>query len=258
MDIIELKNLNFKYKDKIIFENFNLNIEQGTWTSIIGSNGSGKSTLVKLLSGLIKTDNIWIDGMKISNNIYEIRKVMSIVFDDPNTNLICETVREELSFPLENIGINDDKRIDEIVKLFNITNILDNSINELNNSEKQLVALASALIIQPKILILDEAFVYLENIKLNIFDILKSLNITIINITHNIEETLAGDNIIILNNGKILINDKKEIVYTKEEMFKEANLNLPFIVDLSNKLKYYGLINKTYYNMEAMVNDLWN
>lgn len=260
MDIIRIKDLNFKYKDKEIFTNLNLTIEGCKWYSIIGSNGSGKSTLVKLLSGLIRSNNIFVDNMEVSaSNLYDIRKIMSIVFEDPNTNLICETVREELTFPLENIGIIDTKtEVEKMAKLFNITDILDNSIIELTNKEKQIVALSSALIIKPKILILDESFVYLESVKDSIFDILKQLNITVINITHDMEETLIGDNIIILNNGKILINDEIKQVYPKEELFKEANLSLPFIIDLSNKLKYYSLIDKTYYNMKDLVDDLWN
>lgn len=259
MDIIKINNLNFKYENKEIFKNLNLSIEECLWYTIIGNNGSGKSTLVKILSGLIKSRDIYIDGLEVnSQNLFDIRKKMSVVFENPNTNLICQTVREELSFPLENIGFNNvEKQVKKISKLFSIEELLDNKISDLSNSEKQIIAIAAALIIEPKVLILDEAFTYLTSEKTNIFNILKKEKITIINITHDVEETLFGDNIIIIKDGEILINEKKELVYEKESLFKSAHQQVPFIVDLSNKLKYYGLIDKIYYDMKEMIGDLW-
>lgn len=259
MDIITINNLNFKYENKEILKKINLTIKDKHWYTLIGNNGSGKSTLVKILAGLIKTQNVYIDGLEVnSQNLYEIRKKMSVVFENPNTNLICQTVKEELSFPLENIGFNNiEKQVKKIAKLFSIEDILDRKINDLTNPQKQIIAIACAIIIEPKILILDEAFTYLTIEKKGIFDILKKEKITIINITHNVEETLYGDNIIIIKDGEILINEAKELVYEKESLFKLAHQQVPFVVDLSVKLKYYGLIDKMYYDMVEMIGDLW-
>ncbi|MEG2028602.1 MAG: ATP-binding cassette domain-containing protein [Bacilli bacterium] len=261
MDIIKITDLDFKYNDKVIFDKLNLTIEEHKWYTLIGNNGSGKSTLVKLMLGLIPTNNIIIDNLLLSKNIFETRKKIGVVFEIPDNNLVCETVKEELAFSLENIG-TDVSKIDEQIKYItqkiNIKNLIGKTINELNNLEKQKVALASSLMTNPKILILDEAFTYLDNQeKDSMLSILKNLNITIINITHDIEESLYGDNIIILNDGKIIRNNKKELIYQEEKLLNSIGINLPFIVELSNKLHYYGMLDKTVFSIKEMVNIIW-
>ncbi|MEG1647858.1 MAG: ATP-binding cassette domain-containing protein, partial [Bacilli bacterium] len=115
MDIIKITDLDFKYNDKVIFDKLNLTIEEHKWYTLIGNNGSGKSTLVKLMLGLIPTNNIIIDNLLLSKNIFETRKKIGVVFEIPDNNLVCETVKEELAFSLENIG-TDVSKIDEQIK----------------------------------------------------------------------------------------------------------------------------------------------
>ena len=136
--------------------------------------------------------------------------------------------------------------------MFDFKNI-DRPINKLTLDEKQTVALMSALIINPKILVLDEAFTYIsKSCSKKILNILKKINITIISVTHDVEELLLSDNIIILKEGKIIINDKKEKVFESDLLD-----NYPFIIDLSNKLKYYELVDKISYSYKELVNEVW-
>ena len=132
----------------------------------------------------------------------------------------------------------------------------------LSGGEKQLVALASALVTDPKILILDESLSMLNGVeKNNILKLLKKLvkdkKMTIINVTHDMEETVYGDKIVVLDFGKILFNDNKEVIYKEEKKLKSVGLELPFMVDLSNKLRYYGLVDEDILSMSEMVNHLW-
>ena len=175
MSIIKISNLNFNYDNKILFNNLNLEIKENTWNSLIGNNGSGKTTLLKLILGLIESKGITIENIELTTeNTYEIRKKIGCVFEIPDNNLICETVKEELSFPLNNIGLNEQEvetRIDNIIKLFNFKK-KESDINSLNLDEKQTLSVMSALITNPKIIILDEAFTYMS----------KSQSIKILNI----------------------------------------------------------------------------
>lgn len=256
MYIIEINNLNFDYSGKLLFSNLDLKIEKNTFNCLIGNNGCGKTTLLKIMLGLIDSDNVTIDNIKLTKkNKFEIRKKIGCVFENPENNLICETVIEELSFPLNNLNLSKEEidiRIKNITKMFDFKNI-DRPINKLTLDEKQTVALMSALIINPKILVLDEAFTYIsKSCSKKILNILKKINITIISVTHDVEELLLSDNIIILKEGKIIINDKKEKVFESDLLD-----NYPFIIDLSNKLKYYELVDKISYSYKELVNEVW-
>lgn len=261
--MININDLSFKYKDKYIFKNLNLNIKDNSITTIIGLNGSGKTTLVKILTGLLKYDgSILIDDLEINEkNIYEIRKKIGIVFDNPKDQLIGNNIYDDLFLILKNIGYENviDERIDEVANLLGIKSILNINYDELNNNQLQLANVAAALVINPKVLILDEAFNYIDNdIKNLIFEILKKLKekMTIIIVTHNIEDTLISDEIVVLNNGIVLMGDKDK-VYNEEKKLNDLGFKLPFIVELSNRLIFYGLIDRKIYDMEEMVNILW-
>lgn len=256
MSIIKINNLNFNYDNKILFNNLNLEIKENTWNSLIGNNGSGKTTLLKLILGLIESKGITIDNIELNTeNKYEIRKKIGCVFEIPDNNLICETVKEELSFPLNNIGLNEQEvetRIDNITKLFNFKK-KESDINSLNLDEKQTLSVMSALITNPKIIILDEAFTYMSKSQsIKILNILKNLNITVISVTHDVEELLYSDNIIIIKDGKIIANEKKETIFEKQLLN-----DYPFIVDLSLKLKYYELVDNISYTYKDLVNEIW-
>lgn len=266
-NIIKIKNMSFNYKGNNIFKNFDLDIEKGKFIHIVGPNGSGKSTLVKILLGLIKAEgyiNVYRMNM-CRDNLMDIRRSVGVVFENVDNTFVSETVADDLAFPLENLQYTPktiENKINKITEYLKIEDLLEKNPHYLSGGEKQIVALASALITDPKILILDEALTMIDGVeKENILKVLKKLvsekKITVINVTHDMEDTVYGDKIIVLNNGKVIFNDNKEVVYKEEKKLKNIGLELPFMVDLSNKLSYYGLVDDTILSMNEMVNHLW-
>lgn len=265
--IIKIERLNFKYKDKQVFNNLTLNIEKGSFVSIIGPNGSGKSTLIKILTGLLKYDGyINVDGYNL-NEFYlkEIRRKIGVVFDNPDNHFVSETVIDDLAFSLENLQYDKEDistSIKQISKIFNIGNILDNEPRNLTNSQKQKVAIASSLIFNPKILILDEALHQLTpKDKKEVLRILKKYqkerNLTIIMITHNLENTLFSDRIITLVNGNIYLDGTVKEVYSNREKLSKLQLNLPFIIRLSYELQQENIVNEIYTDFDDLMEVLW-
>ena len=266
-NIIQIKDLNFTYQDKVIFKNLNLNIKKNSFVSIIGPNGSGKSTLIRILSGLNSYDGyITINGHYLNKeNIKIIRRTLGIVFDNPDNQFIGQTVIDDLAFNLENLSYSKEeinKEISYIAKLFKIEKILLSEPSNLNNSTKQKVAIASALIHKPKILMLDESLHQLDNKdKKIVFKALetykKEHDLTIILITHNQEDTILSDRIIVIDKQKNILDGKVEEVYTKEKILHNLGIEIPFIIKLSINLKLYDLIDEIYLDKDKLVNKLW-
>ncbi|NLL44391.1 MAG: ATP-binding cassette domain-containing protein [Mollicutes bacterium] len=266
-DLIIIKDLTFCYDKEYIFSRFNLNIKENSWVTLVGPNGSGKSTLIKILLGLYKFDGYISICQKILNteNLREIRSKIGVVFENPDNCFVAETVMDEIAFSLENLEIPKKeikKRIIEVANLLRITNILEKNPHALSGGQKQLVALASALALEPKILILDEALTKIDNQdKMRILEIIKQLHhekkMTIVNATHDIEEAVYGDDIIVIDKGKIVLKGPKELVLKEEKIFRELGLGLPFMASLSLKLQYYNLIDKMILDMDELVNVLW-
>lgn len=267
MNIISLKNVNLKYGDKQLFDNFNLDIKYGDFITIIGENGSGKSSLVKIILGLIDIDGeVVIDDIKMnSENKKDIISRIGFVFENPDNQFLTSTVREELAFPLENLNTKKEVIEDKISKIssfMKIDDLLDREPHTLSGGEKQLVSLATALITEPKILIIDEALSMVDSYDRDrIYKILKKINennkMTIINVTHDVDEVLYGKKIVLLSKGNIIDYASTKKILSDEKKFNDLKLDIPFIVDLSNKLKYYELVDEMYLNMKDLVNDLW-
>lgn len=269
MDIIKINNLNFRYGNKFIYENLNLFIEKGSFVTIAGPNGSGKTTLVKLLSGLLKSykDIEIFDKPLTKKNLNELRKEIGFVFDVPDNFFACETVEDELAFSLENMAIQPStikKKIGEISKLLKLGIYLKRNPMELSGGEKQKLALACALMLEPRILVLDEALMMIDlNEKEELLKILKDYNkrkrVTIIYLTHDLNEALYSDRLVVLNEGKIILDGKIPYVFEEEAVMRKIGLEVPFIVELTKKLKVYNILNeyKDYDNFERLVDDIW-
>lgn len=265
--IIKVKSMSFKYDNNYIFKDFDLDIKSESFVCIIGKNGSGKSTLAKILIGLYQAYGyITIDGYLLNNTyLKKIRRIFSVCFDNANDHFIGETVKDDLAFTLENLEYSKEEiesSISNIAKKFKLENILEKTPEELNNSEKEKVMIATSLIHNPKILLLDESIHKLTaNDKTLVFKILKEYQhqqkLTIILITHNLEDTLYSDRIILLDKGKIIIDDTKESIY-KDDKLEHLGFGLPFIVKLSHNLMLYNLIDKVYFDEKDLVNKLWN
>ncbi len=265
-DIIKFKDVSFSYKDKVIFDKLNLNIRRGSFLSIIGPNGSGKSTLMKLIVGLYKAQGeIKVDNIVMSEDSYKsIRSKIGIVFENPDNQFVAETVMDEIAFTLENMNYDKKEikaRVKEVGKLLDIESLMEKEPHSLSGGQKELVAIASALVLKPKILILDEALDMVDNNRrqdvLNILTNLNNLGLTIINITHNSEELLYGSDIIVMNEGKIKDQGPTKELLRKEKLFKNNGLELPFVVDLSYKLKYYDLVDDIVLDMDELVKLIW-
>lgn len=265
--MVVINNLSFKYKNNIIFNDLNFSINRGSFTTILGNNGSGKSTLVRLLTGLEKSNNsIVISGILLNKkSLPSIRKKIGVVFENPDNVLIFDTVIENLSFPLENLNYSRDyifSKVDEISKYLGINHLLYKLVCDLSGGEKQLVSLGCALITGPELLIFDDSFSMVDSMsRLKLLEFLKKIrsdfDVTILNITHDIEESVYGDDILVINDGKVFICGNKSYVYEQEKLLNKLGFELPFMVSLSNKLKYYDLLDDVIYDMDDMVDLLW-
>lgn len=265
--IISIEDLNFKYGERTIFEHFYLSIEENKITTLLGLNGSGKTTLVRILLGLLKADGFIkiADNVVMKETLKNVRRDICVVFENPDNQFVAETVKDDLAFSLENLNYKKKeigKKINEISSLFKIEHILEKEPHQLSGGEKQIVALASSLITDPKILILDEALTMVDyEIKERVYNIINEYrqthNLTVINITHNVEDTLRGDNIAIIHKGKLVMADITKEVLRQEKKLNDLGMKLPFIVDLSHKLRFYGLLDDIILNEEEMVDILW-
>jgi len=178
--IIEIKDLYLKYDEKTILNGIDLDIQQGEFIGITGKNGSGKSTLARTIAGLeeLSAGKIIIDGVEVTEkNFQNVRKILSMVFQNPNNQIIGTKVVDDLVFGLENHGISRDemqKKIDEISEKLDITELLDRNPSELSGGQKQLIAIAGVLILGPKIIIFDEVTSMLDNVSKKVVRIIVS------------------------------------------------------------------------------------
>lgn len=260
MGIIEIQNLVFKYSNKTIFNNLTLNIKENSFTTIIGNNDSGKSTLVKILLGFLKSKGVYIFNKPIEKNLWFVRRNIGVVFENPSLNFVCDTVEQELKLSLKCYHLDSkkiNKRILDLTKELAIADLLSENPKLLSKKQQILVSLAVALIINPKILIIDHA---LSDMNEEIIKMLKKRQkkgLTILNLTTNAEEILYSDKVIFLKDGQNFFTGTKAKLIKHLEVFDNCQIQPPFIIDLSNKLMFYELIDKIYTNMGTLVNNIW-
>ena len=266
-NIIEMNHYNFAYQTgNAVIQDLSFNIKMGSITTLVGNTGGGKTTLVKLLTGLLCGDgSLKVFGKEVTQKDICYTKEIGIVLGNPYDNFTSKTVLEDLIFPLENLRLQREeieKYLDDIISMFKIESLLNKNPKELNSEEAVIVALASALITKPSLLILDDAFSKIGSLsKKKIMRILKNLNskyhITILNVTHDINEVLDGTDALLLYNGKIVLSDSVEEFIKHEKELKRYHYELPYVVDLSNKLQYYNVIDHPILDMKKMVNIIW-
>ena len=257
MQAIDIKNLNFSYGNILVFKNLNLSVSEGSFVTILGRNGSGKTTLANILAGSLKyKGNILIFNKPF--NIDNIGFVNEQLENDNNDTVMNILIKEMPDLNKDNIK----KKIFNISVKFHFSNYLDKSFNTLSVIEKKLIILGSYLIKPVKILIIDNFFEdFDKDLKKEILNKLrrfaKKENMTIVNFTNDVEDSLIADNIVIIGNGKILLNGSKRVVLENEEFFENYELGLPFVVSLSNKLRFYDLLDKIYFDEKKLVDKLW-
>lgn len=267
MDILKVDGLTFRYKNKFIFNGFDLTVKRGSWVTIAGPNGSGKTTLVKILAGLEKSySDIKIFGKPLNKkNLYDIRKQIGFVFDTPDNYFACETVEDELAFSLENMAVAPKtikQKIKDVSSILRIESLLKENPYYLSGGEKQKVAIACALMLEPRILILDEAILMIDiNEREEILKLLKKYNknkrVTILSFTHNLDEATYSDRLIVLNDGTVVVDGSFPLVFSEERVMRKIGLEVPFGIELSQKLKVYNIVNELEIDLERLVSKIW-
>ena len=266
--IIQIKDLFFSYEENDeVLKNITLDIKKGSYTAIIGHNGSGKSTLAKLIIGLLprQSGDIIVDGLLLNEeNLREIRKKIGVVFQNPDNQFIGATVRDDIAFGLENRCVPHERMediIDEYSRKVGMEEYLDKEPTLLSGGQKQRVAIAGVLAMTPKIVILDEATSMLDpKGKKEIIELTHRMrelynDLTIVSITHDVEEALGADEIIVLNQGEIYYQGDNTI-FTNEDKLLAIDLDVPFIYKIRNELNRQGLEVSCFDDVEMLVKEL--
>ena len=268
MKMIEVKDLTFSYDNqRNAVENVSFSIEKGSYTTIIGHNGSGKSTIAKLLIGLLEKNSgtILIDNIELQEDtLYQIREKTGIVFQNPDNQFIGSTVADDIAFGLENhcVDSNDmQKIIEEFAAKVNMSKYLNSEPTRLSGGQKQRVAIAGALAMAPELLVLDEATSMLDpKGRKEVNELVGKLHLeskmTILSITHDIEEVSMSDFVIVMNEGKIVLQGTPQEILMKTSTLVDLALDVPFSVKFYNAMKKQGVTLSTPYNIEGMVEEL--
>jgi energy-coupling factor transport system ATP-binding protein len=265
---LEIKNLRFTYDQQTdVVKNVSFRVEKGSYTSIIGHNGSGKSTIAKLIIGLLeKSDGeIIIDDIPLNEEtVNQIRGKVGIVFQNPDNQFIGSTVRDDIAFGLENHQVPQSE-MDDIINHFasevGMSDYLENEPTRLSGGQKQRVAIAGVLAMKPDILILDEATSMLdpkgkEEVNALVDEIHREHNMTIISITHDIEEVVKSDYVFVMNEGEFVMQGKPQDVLLHAKTLIDIDLDVPFTVKMSLALKKHGINIDEPMNMKRMVDQL--
>lgn len=266
---ILLKGLSFSYeKNQPILKNISFDIKKGEVVSVIGHNGSGKSTLAKLIDGILAQDkgDIYLFSVKMTDdNAVLLRKEVGLVFQNPDSQFIGATVKDDIAFGLENACV-PTKDMEEIIhdcaRKVGMESYLESEPGNLSGGQKQRVAIAGAIARHPKILILDEAGAMLdpkgkEDIRQIIAERKKDEpELTIINITHEIDEAYGADRVLVLCKGELVMDDKPSVVFQRDEELKKMGLDLPFAHKLIRNLNEKGMAIRSVDDEEELISEI--
>lgn len=259
MQAIEFKNVSFSYSDsgsqneKGVLREFNLTINKGQFVALLGRNGSGKSTCAKLINGLLQPSSgtVTVFGLDTSdkNNLFEIRKRAGMVFQNPDNQQIASIVEDDVAFGPENIGLPREEikeRIDFALKVTDTEKFRDSQVSRLSGGQKQRVAIAGAIAINPDILILDESTSMLDpKGRKEVMDVVRKLNkekgMTVIDITHYMDEAIEADEVCVLDQGIVVKQGKPEEVFKDRETLLRCGLELPIVGKIAYRLQKAGL-----------------
>lgn len=269
--IIKIENVSFEYKkdggenSKKALRNINLQIEKGSFTAILGKNGSGKSTLAKNLNGLLlpTEGRVLVNGYDTSDDehIWDVRQSAGMVFQNPDNQLVSAIVEDDVAFGPENLGIDPReirKRVDKALADVNMGPYRGKSPHLLSGGQKQRIAIAGVVAMKPKCIIFDEPTAMLDpKGRSEIMRIIEELNeegITVVLITHFMEEAVHADRVIIMNEGEVFLDGSPEKVFSRGEQVRSVNLDVPLAVELAAKLRLKGItVPENIIGMEEMV-----
>lgn len=271
--MIECRNLIFKYtagenqEEKIAINDVNLQIKEGEFIAILGHNGSGKSTMAKHMNALlIPTEGkMLVNKMDTSdmNNLWNIRETAGMVFQNPDNQLVATIVEEDVAFGPENLGIPPEeirKRVDEALERVGMSEYKRHAPHLLSGGQKQRIAIAGILAMKPKCIIFDEPTAMLDpsgrkEVLDTIIDLNKNYGITVILITHYMDEAAKADRIVVMDKGKLILDGKPRDVFSNVEKMKSIGLDVPQVTELSYELQKAGInIDTRILDVNEMVN----
>lgn len=257
MNLIEFKNVNFSYvvdddeENKVtvdVLKNFNLTIEKGSFVAILGHNGSGKSTTAKLINGIniAQSGEVIVDGQKVEDNdtIFDIRRKVGMVFQNPDNQIVSSIVEEDVAFGVENLGVEPKEireRVDNALKTVGMYEHRLKAPNKLSGGQKQRVAVAGIIAMKPMCIVLDEPTAMLDpSGRREVMNTVKKLNkeegITIVLITHYMDEAVQADRVVVMDDGQIKLDDTPRNVFVKVDEIKALGLDVPQSTELVYRL----------------------
>lgn len=277
MKLIKFDNVSFSYKavddsdnafDIPVLKNFNLSIEEGSFVAILGHNGSGKSTVAKLTNGILFANEgtVTVNG-KVAvddDSIYEIRRDAGMVFQNPDNQIVSSIVEEDVAFGVENLGVPSQecrKRVDEALKTVGMYDYRLKTPSKLSGGQKQRVAVAGIIAMKPRCIILDEPTAMLDPIgRKEVIDTIIKLNkqegITVVLITHYMDEAVKADRVVVMEKGRIMLDGTPSEVFSNVDKMKQYSLEVPQSTELIDSL---GLnLEKTVLNSDECANALYD
>ena len=270
--VISIKNIHFNYQDQDTREalsDVSLDVFEGEWLAIIGHNGSGKSTLAKMMNGLLEASSgeIYIDGQLLTEEtVYEARRKVGMVFQNPDNQFVGTTVEDDIAFGLENIGMPRDEMVRKIntsLEMVRMTKFKEKEPARLSGGQKQRVAIAGMIALAPKVVILDEATSMLDpqgrfEVISTIQQLHKDKGITVISITHDLDEAAQADRVLLMEGGKVNRIGKPSEIFEMGTALVDKGLDVPFSEKLKAILKDKGMnVPNEYLDEEGLVEWLW-
>ncbi|MDF2537093.1 MAG: ecfA2 [Herbinix sp.] len=263
MDMIKVEDLSFEYirRDENgdvesinkAIDNISLSVQKGEFIAILGANGSGKSTLAKHINAILypTEGSIWVNGLntKEEENVWEIRQTAGMVFQNPDNQIIATVVEEDVGFGPENMGIETEeiwKRVEESLKAVGMLEFRNLSPNKLSGGQKQRVAIAGIMAMKPECIVLDEPTAMLDpNGRKEVISTVRALNkkekVTVLLITHHMDEVTYADKVIVMNRGKVVMQGTPREIFSHVDELKSFRLDVPQVTELAHELKKSGI-----------------
>jgi len=256
--IIKTENLHFFYPStdptpSMVLDGVDLQIEEGSFVAVLGHNGSGKSTLAKHLNAVLLPTGgkVWVDGMDTINDelLLEIRRTVGMVFQNPDNQIVANVVEEDVAFAPENLGVPSEeirRRVDEALAMVGMSEFTTHAPHLLSGGQKQRIAIAGVIAMRPRCIVMDEPTAMLDPVgRAEVMRTIHTLNkehgITVVLITHHMDEAAQADRLVVMSAGKIIADGTPKEVFQQVEMLKQAGLAVPETVELCWQLRMEGV-----------------